>query len=448
MDPSQATHLTPLALVIVVLSALFTLGAPRRSAVLPLLAVACYLPLGQAVVFLGLHFWLIRLLLAVCIGRVILRREYRGFSWTALDRAFLLWVAATLVCGILNRPTRAYFINRLGYVYNALAAYFFVRIVVRDWGDVVHSARFLALLMLPLAALMVVEKQTGQNVFSVFGGVPELTIERDGRLRCQGAFQHPILAGTFGATNLPILMGLWSQGARFRRRAGVGVLSAVVMIVTSASSGPLLVTLAALLGLMLWKQRRRLRVVRWGIVLAIAALAAVMKAPVWYVTAHLSKITGGTGWYRAWLIDTTLKHMREWWLCGTAHTADWGVFPVSKAGAVVDPDHIDITNQFVLEAITGGLLKLGLFVLIIVLAFRGIGRQMRPESASSIAHLRMLWSLGVALAAHCMAFLSVTYFDQVIVFWYWLLAVIASLTLCCRSTDTATESMLGRCSPK
>lgn len=35
-----------------------------------------------------------------------------------------------------------------------------------------------------------------------------------------------------------------------------------------------------------------------------------------------------------------------------------------------------------------------------------------------------IWALGATLLAHCLSFISVTYFDQIIVIWYWLLAAI------------------------
>ena len=39
----------------------------------------------------------------------------------------------------------------------------------------------------------------------------------------------------------------------------------------------------------------------------------------------------------------------------------------------------------------------------------------------------LIWALGVCLASHCAAFISVSYFDQIQVFWFWLLAVIAGV---------------------
>jgi hypothetical protein len=36
-----------------------------------------------------------------------------------------------------------------------------------------------------------------------------------------------------------------------------------------------------------------------------------------------------------------------------------------------------------------------------------------------------LWAFGVCIVAHCTAFISISYFDQINVFWFWLLAVVA-----------------------
>jgi uncharacterized membrane protein len=87
---------------------------------------------------------------------------------------------------------------------------------------------------------------------------------------------------------------------------------------------------------------------------------------------------------------------------------------------------MDITNQFVAEGVDGGLLKLVLFVAIIVGCFKILGRQLHVEEVKSPATF-FVWAIGVSLFAHCLSFMSITYFDQSIVIWYWLLAVISSL---------------------
>jgi hypothetical protein len=62
----------------------------------------------------------------------------------------------------------------------------------------------------------------------------------------------------------------------------------------------------------------------------------------------------------------------------------------------------------------------------IVAGFKTVGRAVRSEVKPSVDRM-LLWVLGVSLASHCAAFISVSYFDQIQVFWFWLLAVIAAV---------------------
>ena len=80
----------------------------------------------------------------------------------------------------------------------------------------------------------------------------------------------------------------------------------------------------------------------------------------------------------------TIAHFNEWWLFGTTYTAHWG-----PAGEVVpsDPNMMDITNHFIVQAVSGGLLKLLLFIAIIVASFKSIGRRLRAEGAAPEAFL-------------------------------------------------------------
>jgi hypothetical protein len=87
---------------------------------------------------------------------------------------------------------------------------------------------------------------------------------------------------------------------------------------------------------------------------------------------------------------------------------------------------MDITNQFIAEGVNGGVLRLGFFVAIIISCFRGLGQALRDIPPVSAAGF-LVWAFGVSLFTHCVSFLSITYFDQSVVIWYWLLAVFACL---------------------
>jgi hypothetical protein len=431
----EAAGFNLLAFVVLLALTYWTWVLPRRLAMVPLLVMTCLMPLGQQLVLFGLHFFLFRVLLLVGILRVCTRGEARQLVWIGLDKLFVWWVIVSIVFGTLVAPSIDLFRSRLGDAYNALGCYFFIRCVVVDFDDLMVIVRVLAWLSLVVAGLMVVEKVTGHNPFAVFG-VPALTLLRNGHLRCQGAFRHPILAGSFGAAQLPLFVGFWVYRPQHRRLAAAGILAVLVIVATSCSSGALLAAAAAVGGLGMWKWRQHLRLFRWATVITIVALALVMKAPVWYLLDRVSGIVGGGGWHRAYLIDQAIGHLNEWWLFGTTYTAHWG--PGGEVNTD-DSNMMDITNQYIVEGVKGGLLKLVLFLAIIFQCFKGIGRQMRTERLEPRV-VFLLWCLGVSLVTHCVSFVSTSYFDQTILIWYWLLATIARIACSANEPTWSTDS--------
>jgi len=165
-----------------------------------------------------------------------------------------------------------------------------------------------------------------------------------------------------------------------------------------------------------------MKTVRWVILIGLVSLHMIMKAPVWFLIGRLAEFTGGTGWHRSELIDTAIRHFNEWWLVGTTYTAHWMSY------TSFDPNMADITNQFILEGVNGGIWRMGAFIIIIVLCYSGLGKSNLILKDQPIDLRIFSWSLGAALFTHIMSFLSVSYFDQIIVFWYLLLAMISILS--------------------
>jgi len=250
--------------------------------------------------------------------------------------------------------------------------------------------------------------------------VPEITQERAGHIRCQGAFGHPIIAGTFGATQLPLFVALWFYRPKDRLLGFAATVAALVIATTASSTGAFLTSFAGLGGVALWKARRFLRPLRWGAAVAILCLPLVINGPPWHVMARLGSDLGGEGAYRSWLIDQAISHLKEWWLFGTTYTASWG----AARGQLISSDMVDIVNQYVAEGVNGGLFKLGLFLVIIFSCFKGLGQTLRDKAPFSSANL-FVWAIGVSLFAHCFSFFSISYFDQMRVVWFWLLASIS-----------------------
>jgi hypothetical protein len=422
VDPSiitdGSTFINVYGLIFTLLMGVLVVILPRRFAMLPVLALIFYMTMGMRVMVGGLNFTMIRILLLFAWTRLLVRGEFRRINLNILDKMIIACQVSGMIAYFLLWQTSDALKWRLGESYNALGMYFFFRFLLRDKDDIVQTLKMAVVLILPLAGAMLLEQSTGRNPFALFGGVPDSTFIRDGRLRCEGPFAHPILAGTFGATLMPLFVGLWQYLGSKRLYVIPGILATVVITLTSASSGPLLTFLLAIVALAMWSLRLRMRRVRWGIVGGIILLQLVMKPPVWYVLAKVDIVNGSTGYHRALLIDRAIANFSDWWLVGTKSTAAW-----SNAD-----DHLfDVTNSYILAGANGGLITMILFTAIIVLAFKALGRTVRlSEGRQSKQDVQLLWALGAALFAHAVTFMSVSYFDQNFVNWFMLLAFIST----------------------
>jgi hypothetical protein len=396
---------------------------PRRFALLPLIVGGCYMTGGQVLIIGGLHFYFLRVLILFALARIIIRREVFTVRPNAIDWVLLAWLSVSSFLYLLFDGTNVTLVNRLGYAFDVAGTYALVRSSVRTKDDIVFIVKSCAVVVIPLGVLFVIEGVTGRNPFAGFGGVPVLSEVRDGRVRCQGPFEHAILAGTFGATLMPLFFGLWVNNKENRLLATCAIVAATAIVIASGSSGPLMAFGAAVAGLICWLFRNNMRLVRWGIGTAFVALIVAMKAPVWFVISRISDLTGGSGWYRSELIDSAIRHLDEWWLIGTGYTAHW-----MPTGISADPNSADIVNEFIAQGVRGGLLSLLLFVWMIVKCFKTVGSAVHETSDLNLGMRALIWTLGCGLVAHVASFFSVSYFDQMIIFWYLVVGMIAALS--------------------
>lgn len=410
----NTTFMSGLGLAFVLAMGFLMLVLPRRYALLPVVAMVCYMTMGQRVMVAGLNFTLIRILLLFGLMRVVFRGEVQAGSFNRIDRILVWWVLSSIVTYTLLWKTSEAFVNRLGLAYDALGLYFIFRVLIQDVEDMRTVLRQFAWLAVPLAICMLIEKSTGRNPFAALGGVPPETLLREGVLRCQGPFGHPILAGTFGSALIPLFAGLWSQ-QKNRSLAVLGMLSGGAITFASGSSGPLMAAVVGITAVVLWPMRRNMRFVRWCLGLTVIGLHLAMAAPVWFILARVGIFGGSTGYHRAILIDHAVRNFSEWWLIGTYSTAHWGYYM------------FDVTNQYVLIGVQGGILTLSFFVMIIVRCFSAVGCAVREWGDGHAIEQKLAWAMGASLIVHAVNYISVPYFDQNIVNWYLLLAMIATI---------------------
>lgn len=420
------TTIHPLGLALLIILGVATLIVKRRSAVIPMLIMACFVAPAQRIVVFGLDFNLIRILVLVGWARIFIKKETGAFVWKTIDKVIIVWAMSSLTAYVMLRGSTGAFVYKLGTSFDSLGMYFLFRCLVRDLSDVKHLMISTLYLSIPVAFFLLIEKHTGRNIFSVLGGVPEFTVIRQGKLRAQGAFAHSILAGCFWVTQLPLFLALiWQDTKKWLIVAGT--IATVVVVYACASSTPAAGVGAVLLGGCFYICRLQMGTVRGGVLATLVGLHLVMKAPVWHLVSRIDIVGGSTGWHRYNLIDQTIHRFGEWWLFGTISTAHWGW-------------HLfDTANMYVNEAVRGGFLTLILFVIILVLAFQGVGRLLSTLENDRENYI-FAWALGVSLFTHCMVFIAVSYFGQIIVVWYLLLASIASLTPVAETVPASLET--------
>ncbi len=424
LHPYGQTAIHPLALLLTLAMGVAICLVRRDQAVVPLLIIACLVTHAQRVVVGELDFSMLRVIILFGWARILFRGETQSYRYHSLDAVLPLWQAlATFAYIVGPRASEGSFVLRLGLTLDSLGMYFLFRVMLRDVRDVQRSVGAFSWIAMAMVVPMVVENLTGRNAFSILGGVSEITRIRGGRLRCQASFSHPIMAGNFGATTAALVAALWLARPGERIRHGIAFVSASGVAILSASSGPLMAWLALFLGWGLWPYRRQMRRVLWGTLAVLVVIHFAREQPVWHLIARLASLTGGTGYHRFKLIDEAIAHFDEWWLIGTASTAHWKMSASS-----------DITNQYILEGVRGGLPAFLSFVAVIVVGFRTVGRSVRlafsgaglsPGESREAALLG--WGLGVCLFVHSVAFIGVSYFGQLMAIFYLHMAMIPSL---------------------
>ena len=417
---------------ILVILAVVVWSAPPRWVSLGMMAAVLYLPEAQQLVVGGVNLFGVRILGLVAFLRAMARREFSFTRLNSIDKAVLLLYTYKTVVHWL-RSTEDWG-SVVGPAVDVWFCYFTFRGLVGDLAELRWFLRSFLILLAPFAALVLVESLTGHNSFAFMGAkVAGDNWMRGDRFRCFGSFGHPSLLGTLGASFLPLYLALAFTRAE-RTRACIGLILCLAIVFASNSGGPLNTAAVGVVGWFLWRVRRNMRQVRWGIVGLLVMLALVMKAPIWYLPARFSQITGGDGWHRSYLLDVSFQHFSQWWFAGMSLKDTKGWFPYDLDGT----GGADITNQFIALGLGAGLGAIVLFVVLLTRAFSSLGKALafvRLNSAQVTQAEFMLWGLGVMLVAHIANWQGITYFDQTYVIWCLQLAAISSLSESCTATS-------------
>lgn len=412
--------MNPIALVVFLICAVALLGLPRKWAPAALLTGSIFMTLGQGIEIGPIHLPVYRMMLLVGLIRVISRGERLVGGLNLIDKLMMGWGGWVIFASLFHDQSRYGVIFACGVVFNITLIYYLIRVWCEDLDDTREVFAVVALILVPIAVEMIMEKATGKNLFSVLGGVPENVMIREGKLRAQGPFLHAILAGTVGATCIPLFIGLFSK---YRLVAGIGIAAGLVMTFASASSGPVMSLIFGIAAILLWRYREHLRKLRIAAIITYPVLMVVMKQPPYYLISRIDISGGSTGWHRSFLIEQTFKHLSEWWLFGTDVTRHW----MPNQGIASDPQHTDITNYYIGFGVLGGLPSMLLVIAILLVAFSWVGKILGKWEDFHQEPSFMIYCFGAALFSHAATSISVAYFDQSMLFFWLTVAVISSI---------------------
>lgn len=401
---ATATLLHPLVAVWMLIAIVLILTLPREKAITPFLLAFFTIPIGQVVVLGSLHFTVLRILILAGLARMAISRgassgdKYPG-RFNAADWMVVLWSVSAEIVFCLRWMQAPVFIKSLGDIVDTLGGYLVVRFLIPDGEAMRRTVKTLAAICVILGVCMINEKISHINVFGLVGGIsPEVTV-RDGHIRSAGTLGC-LYAGAFAGVLIPVFLWLWTEGES-RMAACAGLAGATVMVITSYSSTSYLAFAGSLVGLAFWPMRKRMRLIRWGLVITLVALHLAMKAPVWALISRINLTGASSSDQRYVLVDNCIRHFSDWWLLGTSSydTWGWGMW--------------DLVNQFVAVAETGGLVTLIFYIAIFKRSFGAIGTARRLVNGDRREEW-LLWCLGSALFATVVAHFGINYMSQLI----------------------------------
>jgi hypothetical protein len=409
------TMLHPLVAVWLLISIVLMLTRPRGQALTVFLLSCFSIPIGQVVVLGSLHFSVLRILVIAGLirrassGRSSSRGKFPG-GFNAVDKVVVLWTVSALITLSLRWMNTTALIHNLGDFLDALGGYFVVRFLIPDGEAIRRTVKVLAVVCVIQGSCMFNEQISHRNIFGYLGGMPLAVTVRDGKIRSEGVMGC-IYAGVFGGVLIPWFLWLLTAG-KSRLLALAGIVGATAMAITSNSSTSLMALGGSSVGLGFWFLRKQMRLVRWALAMTLVALHLVMKAPVWALIAHIDLTGSSSGDHRYKLMDNCIRHFSDWWLIGYQYYETWGY------------DMWDLCNQFVVVALTGGLVTLIFYIAVFKRSFAAIGTA-RKQVNGDRAREWLFWCMGVDLFANVVSHFGINYMAQLMMSMFPLLACIS-----------------------
>ncbi len=366
-----------------------------------------------------------RIVVGVLLLRCLANTRLRGnIKWCPLDTWVALSVATEI--GIALASTRIPMLmvleNRSGWLMDTLFAYMVARFCITNREAMVTTVKWIGIALVPLALLGVIEALTGwQLYFAMMRYCPwELVVHinpRLGFIRAIGPFSHSIMFGAVFVLFLPFVYSLRHERNYWRLLAYI--LSGVLILgaLSSMSSGPWMMVLMIIGCLVLEHCKQWVKPLIIFIVVSCLIVEIISNRPLHHVIVSYANPIGGSGWYRAKLIDVAIEHFGEWWLAGYG-----GLDP--GWGSALGMRQTDITNQYIIVAVRSGLFGLMAFCSMLTVAIFSVVRLYKSEK--DLILRSWYWAMGSLIVVLIISFFSCTFFGQTATLFYCILGIVGS----------------------
>ena len=394
----------------------------KQVALMALMAGYLYITQNQGFDVFGFNLFAYRFIEVAGVVRIFAKKEFSFSQSTKIDWALLVLFSFTTVVFVIR--SKDGFGYLIGTSIDFYLTYIIFRALITGIDDFKSFLKGFAVVMMPLALMLLMERRSGNDPFVGLENLVPTLMDRAGHPRCQGSFRHPSLLGTLGACFFPLYIALGLDKGE-RLWGIIGGLVCMEIVWTSKSGGPMSCLVVGFLCWGAWPFRKKLRLIRWGMVAALVILALTMKSPVWYVLARVSKFTGGDGWHRSYLLDIAFQNLDKWWLAGmpVLDTAGWFPYEAVATGGA------DITNEFLFFGLSAGLGAVVLFIRVLVIAFKMVGSALKRLEDQPTNEKYMVWALGAVLVVHISNWFGITYFDQTYAIFMLQFAALVNLSL-------------------
>jgi len=370
----------------------------------------------------------VRIVVSVLLLRCLLNPEIKKkLKWSRLDS----WVTFAAVVAVIVplfgsiMPLTRTLENRSGRLMDTYFAYLAARYCLADHRSIVTAAKWIAFAAIPLALLGIVESCTGWQSFNVLKvycpwqeiSEPQLN-PRSGFYRALGPFNHSIAFGASLAVILPIVYCLRHETGFWRTLIHLLLGLIAVGVLSSMSSGPLMILIIIILCLTLEYFQYLVRPLIAFTIFSCVLVQIISNRSFYRVlVSHLNPI-GGAGWHRAKIIDLAIEHFPEWWLAGYGgRDPGWG--------PSLGMTWTDITNHYVVAGVENGLVGIvalcGMLVTSLYMMIRLYRSTQEPALRS------WYWALGSAIVTLAIGFNSILFSSQAGTLFYCILGFVGSL---------------------